>query len=110
MPPTKGVQVKLDRLRTLRYTNRALVALEEQTGQTLAETGERAAAGSLRAVSALVWAGLLHAEPDLQLDAAIDRLDLSRLAEISEATGKALEAAFGPTTNGTAPGKAPPVS
>lgn len=107
MPPTKGVQVKLDRQRTLRYTNRALVAMEEVTEMTLAEVGERAAAGSLRAVSALIWAGLLHAEPDLDLSTAVDRLDLSRLAEISEAAGKALEAAFGPANNGAQPGKAP---
>lgn len=109
MPPTKGVQVKLDRQRTLRYTNSALVALEERTGQTLGEIGQQAQAGSLRAISSLVWAGLLHSDPDLELAIVIDRIELSRLSEIGDAVARAIESAFGTATESDEPesGKAP---
>lgn len=96
MAPTAGVKLKLGgKNRTLRYTNRALVELEDKASLTLGEFFVHAQAGSLKAVSRLVWAGLLHSDPELDYWEVVDMVDLSRLEEIAEAAGEALEAAFG---------------
>lgn len=105
MPPVKGVRVQLDKARTLRYDNRAIVKLEEATDLTVQQLMTRLRDGSMKAVNQLVWAGLLHADPDLGFDAVLDIVDLKRLEEIGEAVAKAVEQAFG--VNGDAPeGKA----
>lgn len=99
MTPTAGVRVELGgEVRTLRYTNAALVRLEDETGKTVMEMGERLTAGSLKAITCLVWAGMLHAEPSLTLDEAAERVDLQRLEEIATAAGEAIEAALGPAS------------
>jgi hypothetical protein len=95
MPPMNGVKIRLDKMRRLRYTNRSLVRLEEEVGLTVQQAGHRVEIGSLRALSALVWAGLLHEDPDLSREDALDLIDLQRMEEIGEAVKRALEAAFG---------------
>ena len=100
MPSSKGVKVKLDRVRTLRYTNRALVMLEDECGMTAPELMARVQAGSLKAVNQLVWAGLLHSDPGLALLDVYDMVDIERLVEIAESVGGAVEAAFGAPESG----------
>lgn len=96
MPSPNGVKVKLDKMRTLRYTNRALVMLEDESGMTATELTARVSAGSMKSVNQLIWAGLLHADPDLELVDVYDMVDIGRIEEIAEAVGEAVEAAFGP--------------
>lgn len=99
MTPTKGTRVKLGgAVRTLRFTNRALVAIEDELGLTLIEAGAAVQRGSLKAISALAWAGRLHGEPALTLDEVLDQIDLRRLEEIGDAIGQALETALGKAT------------
>lgn len=95
MPSPNGVRVKLDKSRTLRYTNRSLVMLEDESGMSATELMERVSAGSMKAVNQLIWAGLLHADPGLELYDVYDMVDVSRLGEIAEAVGEAVESAFG---------------
>jgi hypothetical protein len=105
MTATKGVPVKLGgKSRLLRYTNRAFVRLEEEMGLSLGQVGERVSGGSIKATAAMVWAGLLHADPALELDDVVDMLPLGDLSPVAEAVGKALSAAFGDAEG--APGKA----
>lgn len=95
MPSPAGVKVKLDKSRTLRFTNRALVMLEDESGLPITALMSEVAKGSLRSVNRLVWAGLLHSDPELRLTDVYDMVDVSRLTEIAEAVGKAVEIAFG---------------
>lgn len=99
MPPTHGVKVELDQVRTLRYTERSLYRLEEETGKTLTEMGDRLRKGSLQAITSLLWAGLLHAEPRITVDDVLKRMEdsraLKRLGEIGGKIGEAIEAAMG---------------
>lgn len=90
MPPTSGVRVTLDKERALRYTNRAMVALEDQAGEPVGAVLARFQAGAFRARTLVVWAGLLHAEPDLTVDEVIDRIDIARVADISAKAWDAL--------------------
>lgn len=95
MPPKTGVKVKLDRQRTLRLTMRGIMALEDETGLTLTEVGERVRAGSFRTIVAIVWAALLHEDPELTIEAAADLMDKGDLTEIAEAAGRAMQEQFG---------------
>ena len=95
--PTPSVPVDLaDGTYRLRFTNKALVRLEEQTGWTLMELGAKAQKGSIKAVSSLLWAGMLHEHPEVTVDDAIDKIELTRLQDIGAKANEALEAAFGP--------------
>lgn len=105
MAPPSGVKVELDRPRTLRYTNRSLVKLEDESGLTASELVQRIAAGSMKALSQLVWAGLLHESPTLTVEEVLDWIDIERLDEIATAVGTAVEQAFGQPEAG-AEGKA----
>ena len=75
MAPTNGVKLQLDKMRRLRYTNRSLVRLEEEIGLTVEQAGRRVEIGSLKALSALVWAGLLHDEPNLTVEKATEMIE-----------------------------------
>lgn len=101
--PTATVTVELDRPRELRYTNAVLgLRLEKETRMTADEhLRDISLRGSLYSITAMVWAGLLHAEPGLTLDEAATRIDLAKLEQVSNAVGEAYGAAFGLT-----PGKA----
>lgn len=93
--PTGGVKVELDQTYTLRYTTPSFIRMEEATGLTLSEMQDRLEAGSVRAIVALVWGGLLHAEPALTLERAAERVDLRKMEAVATACGKALVAALG---------------
>lgn len=102
MPPASGVKVKLDKPRVLRYTNRALVALEGEAGEPVGDVLNRLTAGAFRARTLMLWAGLLHAEPDLTTDEVVDRIDLTRLEEITQAIWDAMTKALGAEDEGKA--------
>jgi hypothetical protein len=77
MPPRTGVKVKLGgKQRTIRYTAPSLNKLEaERGGEALTRTLYRAGQISMGAISALLWAGLLHEEPDLTVDQAVELIE-----------------------------------
>lgn len=96
MPPTKRVPIELGgKRRFFRYTNTSLIRIEEQVDWTIQEVMERADRGSLRAIVALVWAGLLHDEPDLAYYEAAELFDPARAEEIIAAATEAITAAYG---------------
>jgi hypothetical protein len=92
--------------RALRFTNRALVAIEDETGKTMAEIGTRATLGSFRAISVMLWAALLHEQPKLTVDQVIDMIELPELENIAGSLNTALEAALGKPAKETKGGKA----
>jgi len=55
------------------------------------------------AISALLWAGLIHVDPKLKVDQVDDWLELPRLTEISTAIGEALARDMGGTVDPTPP-------
>jgi hypothetical protein len=100
MAPTRVVKLALSDGRecTLRFDNRAIVALEDETGKTVNELTTRAAAGSIRAYASLVWAARLHAEPRLTVAQTIDQLDIKRIDAVAAAIAEALNIALGEDT------------
>lgn len=94
-----GVKVTLGgRQRTLRYDLNALAELEEATGTSLAELQSKTV--GLRFLRALVWAGLLHQEPDLTQREVGAWIDGENLQEVQDAAVKALTAAFSQASEG----------
>lgn len=94
MPPATGVKVKLDRQRVLRYTFGALVALENETGESFSATADKLQAGSMAAINLLLWAGLRHEDRSLTPEDVADMVEVDQLTAISEAIAEAVAKAF----------------
>lgn len=77
MPPKTGAKLRLGgKIRTLRYTAPALgLAQDELDGQPLAQIVASLAQVSIRAITAMVWAGLLHEDPDLTVGEAAELIE-----------------------------------
>lgn len=91
MPPKTGVKIKLGgRTRTLRYTTPALNRMEDERGEPLTRTLVAAGQYSTRAITALVWAGLLHEEPALEI-ADVEQIIDPPVNPVLSAVMKALE-------------------
>lgn len=95
MPSPHGVQFDLDKRRTLRLTNRALVRLEDVTGENVFWHLRQALTGSIRSRARLVWAASLHANDELDPDEVVDWLDLTRQRELTDALAELVNETFG---------------
>jgi hypothetical protein len=85
----RTVTVKLDKQRKLKYTFNALCELEDALGRPLLEIRNNFRVKDLRA---LVWAGLLHENPDLTLEEAGRLLDEApSLEDVGDAVMMAVE-------------------
>jgi hypothetical protein len=96
--PTKRVPIKLGdgtKKRYLRFDFPAISRLEEEIGEPLELTLRRATSLSARAISGLVWAGLLHAEPDLTREQVVKLIPLDKVKEVLEAVLKAVKVGTG---------------
>ena len=79
----KPVPILLDKPRTMVMDFAAMEAFEDQTG--LSAWGREAWDGRPRTVVALIWAALLHEDPDLSLD-ALKRLPCMSLGNMAYLT------------------------
>ncbi len=94
--PTKAVKLRMGgSMRQLRFDNAALIAIEDEAGLTVTELGAALQRGSLKTVAVLLWAGRLHAEPELKLAEVINEIDLRKLQDVAQAVEQAMVAAFG---------------
>lgn len=64
---TPPVSIMLDKERTLRMDFAAMCAFEDETGLSPWSSEVWSAGASPRVISALIWAGLIHEDPDLML-------------------------------------------
>lgn len=77
----------------LRFTLNAFAELEEAYG-TIDTALEKLNTGSIKAIRKLLWAGLLHENPDIkELDVG-NMVDTSNIKEFSESLAQALTAAM----------------
>ena len=96
--PIKRIPIKLGdgtKKRFLKFTFRAIARMEEELGESLEITLRRAAQLSARAVSGLVWAGLLHEEPEMTREKVIDLIPLGQIKPIVETVTQAISTAMG---------------
>jgi len=98
MTVSKKVAIKIgdkSKARHLRFDHASLEKLELASGNTLDWHGQRLQAGSAIAMSWIVWAGLIHAEPDLTREEVSGMLALPDYMQYAEAIAEAQRVAFG---------------
>jgi hypothetical protein len=105
--PTRSVRITLGgEERKLRFDSAAIYELEQKTGQTLAQMALSLGNASFVATVHMLWAGLLHASPDITVAQVLHAVDLRDLNQIAEKLNEALEAALGPAPKDGVEGKA----
>lgn len=91
----KGKEVKITLLdgveRTLRYDLNAMAELEDRYG-TVEAAFEALDKNSIKAIRCVLWAGLLHAEPDLTEQQVGSMIDMTSLQDLMSNVGSALNA------------------
>ena len=85
--------ITLDRERTLLFNLNAFCDLEDVFG-TVDDAMKALQDGKVKALRALLWAGLKHEDPGLTEEAVGAMLGLGDLQEISEAINKAIISAM----------------
>lgn len=104
----KPVPIVLDKKRTLQYDLNAFIALEELYGDV-----DKALAafekGDMKALRALLWAGLLHEDETLTPQKAGSLIMMSDIERVSEAMMAALEQAM-PAVDDSSGNPKPPVA
>jgi hypothetical protein len=92
----KGLEFELaGQKHSLRFTLGALAELEDKTGKSFDQYLIEAASvdvGSvrIRAIGSLLWAGLLHEDPELTLDDVLNTLTLADIADAFQPLYEAL--------------------
>jgi hypothetical protein len=89
------VPIELDRPRMLRFDLNAFCAFETTVGQSIEAVWGSFDRQPFTSIRALLWAGLLHEEPELTLEGAGRLITPADLYKAGSAIGQALGAAFG---------------
>jgi hypothetical protein len=82
-----NVSVELDKTRNLRYTMNALAEIEDSLGVPLAEMGNIQM--TMKNVRVILWAGLIHEEPELTQEQVGEMVDLGNMQEVQEKVAEA---------------------
>lgn len=83
------IKIELDKSRELKYDLNAFIELEERYGSV--DAALRAMEqNSIKAVRLVLWAGLIHEDPDLTEKEVGSLVQLYDLEELSETLGKAM--------------------
>ncbi len=85
----KKVQVELDRPRTIKFDLNSFIELEELYG-SINNALKEMEKGSVKAVRAVLWAGLIHEDEKLTLKQVGAMVDFENLSRITEALTRAI--------------------
>lgn len=85
--------------RTIRFTLNAMAELEERYGSVDAAF-EQLDKGSIKAVRCILWAGLIHEDPDLTEQQVGSLIDIQYMQELMTSIGTAFDADM-PAVEGT---------
>lgn len=77
--------------RTLKFTLNAMAELEDKYG-SVDKAFEALDNGSIKAVRCVLWAGLIHAEPNLTEQEVGNLIDIQYMQTLMESLGSAFEA------------------
>jgi hypothetical protein len=96
MPVGPSVAIEVGgKLRYIRYDMNAICAIEDALDIGLGELGTVMGNGKLGPMRTLLWAGLLHEQPELTEPEVGAWMDGDNLSDIGDAVGKALSQIFG---------------
>lgn len=85
----KPITITLDRERTILYTFKGLEALERE-GINPFSSDISTAIQSPLGLKLILWAGLIHEDPELKPDQLSELLDLRQISKYADLVGKAL--------------------
>jgi hypothetical protein len=88
------VTVVIDKPRRLRFDFNAFASYEEVTGKSILAEGFQEGLNSVRGLRALLWAALLHEDPNLTLTDVGAMLHLGNARQVSDSVQAALGAAL----------------
>ncbi|WP_146876846.1 hypothetical protein [Bacillus subtilis] len=80
----KTVDVMLDKERKLAFPLMALIRLKKEHGIVMADLKDKEKASDVEVILAIIWAGLIHEQPDLSYEELGYMIDISELPAISE--------------------------
>jgi hypothetical protein len=91
----REVEIILDKPRKFKLSFKAYRQIEKVTGNTLKQIQDNPELGeNMDTTLAMIWAGLLHAYPDITLEEVEDILDNMSMQEIEAQLQKALQETF----------------
>ena len=91
----KSVPIKLDKQRSLRYSNNAIMLFEDTTGISLIGNSNNEPDFTFRQSLTLIWAGLYHEDKTLTVEDVADLIDdYSDIETVMTTAEKALMLAF----------------
>lgn len=86
------VDIELDRKRRLKFNMNALSELEDVLGRPITQLSDQTI--GMKELRALLWAGLLHEDPDLSLQEVGALVEMENIQLISEKITEAMMLAF----------------
>jgi hypothetical protein len=93
----KSVPIVLDKPRTLKFDLNAFIELEDLYGSIEAALeAMQSGKNQIKAIRAVLWAGLLHEEETLTPKQVGTMIDLDKLEEVTHALMEAIEGAMPP--------------
>lgn len=87
----KTKKIKLDKVRTMKYPVYSLVRLQEEQGVRISDLQDGDKAQDMRVILSLIWAGLIHEDPDLTVEHVGNNMDIADLPEIAKSMGEIFE-------------------
>ena len=95
------VEIELDKKRKLRYDFNAMCELEDALGRSLQEMNDKNV--RMKDMRAMLWAGLIHEDPDLDIVEAGNLIDEAEsLQYVAEKVAEAIELSQGSNKKKTA--------
>lgn len=76
------VEVELDKKRTIRFTMNAMAEIEDKLGVSLEDMGDIKM--SIKNVRTILWAGLIHEDPELTEQEVGDMVDMNNMEYVQE--------------------------
>lgn len=76
------VEVELDKKRTIRFTMNAMAELEDKLGLSLEDMGN--VQMTIKNVRTILWAGLIHEDPDLTEEEVGNMVDMGNMEYVQE--------------------------
>ena len=95
---TKLIPIQLDKERHLKFDLNAFAELEDIYGD-INNAFEAMQKGSIKAIRAMLWAGLVHEDKTLTIEQVGSMIDMSNINDVISAISKAISEAL-PQTEG----------
>lgn len=78
--------------KTVRFPVASLIKMKKETGVTLKDLQDDDKVQDIETILAIIWAGLISADPTLSIDDLAESIEMSELSEIAQVVMSAINA------------------